>query len=65
MTTMMIGNDLLVAIAKTAEPLLTSGIPHVELDGAQVGVEEQGMYLDAQGGCEKGQVAEVKRECSP
>ena len=39
---------LLVAIAKTTEFFLTSCVPYVELDCAQVGKELQRIYLHSQ-----------------
>ena len=42
---------VLVTIAKTSELLLASGIPHVEADGAEVGVEGERVDLNAKGGC--------------
>jgi hypothetical protein len=42
---------VLVTIAKTSELLLAGGIPHVEADGAEVGVEGERVDLNAKGGC--------------
>lgn len=39
-----------VAIAQPAELLLASGIPHIETDGATIGMEDQWMHLHAQCG---------------
>lgn len=39
-----------VSVAEAAELLLSGGVPNVELDGAAVGVEDEGVDLDAEGG---------------
>lgn len=45
------GVHVLVTIAKTSELLLAGGIPHVEADGAEVGVEGERVDLNAKRGC--------------
>ena len=40
-----------VTIAETTELLLSSGIPDVEADGAEVGREREGVDLDAESCC--------------
>ena len=40
----------IVTIAETAELLLTSGIPYVEADRAEVGGERQRVHLHTEGG---------------
>ena len=39
-----------VSVAETTEFLLASGVPDVEADGTEVGVESQGVDLDTEGG---------------
>lgn len=39
-----------VAVAETAKLLLSCGVPHVETDRAKVGVEREGVHLDAERG---------------
>jgi len=39
-----------VSISETTEFLLSSGIPNVEADGTEVGVESQWVNLDTEGG---------------
>jgi len=43
-----------VAVAETAELLLAGRVPHVEADGAKVGVEREGVDLDTESGCASG-----------
>lgn len=40
-----------VSITETTKLLLSSGIPDVEADGAEVGREGEGMYFHAKSGC--------------
>lgn len=40
-----------VAIAQAPELLLAGCVPHVELDGSSVGMEDERVHLHAQGGC--------------
>lgn len=40
-----------VAIAQAPELLLAGSVPHVELDGSSVGMEDERVHLHAQGGC--------------
>ena len=42
--------SVLVAVSQAAELLLASRVPDIELDGAQVGVEDHGMHLYTQSG---------------
>jgi hypothetical protein len=49
---MMMISNLLVSVTETSESLLASGVPHVELDGAQVGVEEERVHLHTQSSCQ-------------
>lgn len=42
-----------VAIAQAPELLLAGCVPHVELDGSSVGMEDERVHLHAQGGCGK------------
>jgi len=39
-----------VPVAESAEFFLAGGVPDVELDGAAVGVEEEGVDFDSEGG---------------
>ena len=39
-----------VAIAQAPELLLAGRVPHVELDGSSVGMEDERVHLHAQGG---------------
>jgi len=40
----------IIAVTETAELFLTSCVPNVETDRAAIGVEEEGMNFDAEGG---------------
>ena len=47
----MIGWDSyldIVTIPESSELLLASGVPHVEADGASVGVEHEGVHLQSE-----------------
>mmetsp|Transcript_25845 Transcript_25845/g.30460 ORF Transcript_25845/g.30460 Transcript_25845/m.30460 type:complete len:91 (-) Transcript_25845:106-378(-) len=39
----------IVPVAESAEFFLAGGVPNVELDGAAVGVEEEGVHFDSEG----------------
>ncbi len=45
-----VGIVLLVAVSETSEFLLSSSVPHVELDGSVVGMEDHGVHLDSECG---------------
>lgn len=49
----------IVAITQTTELLLAGGVPHVEANGAAVGVERQRVHLHTQGGW-KGAGGEIR-----